>query len=553
MRVNTHARSARALASGERGFTMIFAVMVLFVATLLVAGAFAAVNGDLRLTHTNTAQDKAYYAAQAGLQVYLYNLNSNSSFWEECLHPEKVAVPGTTDETYSFETLPATNAPGKKCEKGKAATIIESANSASGTFRVKATGEAKNGAGANEKRTIIATFYHPGFLNYVFLSNYEVEDPATTGATQINCEKYYGEGRSEYECPAIPFVPGDKLNGPFHTNDAVALCAYFGNTTFGRKGGNDAIEMKGGHYKWGGFYGCSNSTTIYGEYLTGEKVAELKPPSTNYELLEAAGQIFRGRTVIELEGSQMKVVNAEYPEGHTFAFPTGGVVYVENEKPGTCPSYTPFNGNETYENDAACGDVFIKGHYSKSLTVGAQSDVVIAGNLTEDSTKEKSVQPTGTATLGLVAEEYVRVFHPVRCNSHWGCSDTKNHGSVNGSCSYSDQGKGEGPPEEWGWSAFGNKSGWGTLNSPVIDAAILSTKHSWIVDHFLCGNNLGTLHVWGAIAQFWRGRVCCADTLEPGSGYLKDYEYDERLKTNQPPSFLSPTSTGGWKIERETE
>jgi Flp pilus assembly pilin Flp len=550
MRVTTP-RTASRLRRDERGFTMIFAVMVLFVATLLVAGAFTAVNGDVKLTRTTTAQDQAYYAAQAGLQAYLYRLNSNASYWEECKTVSKVAVPGATDETYSYETLPSTAAAakGKSCEAGKAATIIESSNSATGTFRVKATGEAKNGTSPKEKRSIVATFTHPGFLNYVFLSVYEVEDPSTTGATQVNCEKFYTEGRSSYECPAIPFVPGDKLNGPFHTDDSVALC---GSTTFGRKGYNDPIEVKGSFYAWPQGFFCSNSPKIYGEKITGEKVSRLEPPSTDYELLESSGATFVGRTVIELEGGQMKVVNAEYPKGLTEAYPSSGVVYVENKEGSTCPKYTPFNGNETYEDDAACGDVYIKGTYSKSLTVGAQNDVIIVGNLTEASTGEASVQPTGTATLGLIAEEFVRVFHPVRCSSRWGCSDTKSHGSVNGSCSYQDQGAGEGPPEEWGLSYFKKGSGWGTLNNPVVDAAILSTKHSWIVDHFLCGNSLGTLHIWGAIAQFWRGRVCCADTLEPGSGYLKDYEYDERLKTNQPPSFLSPTSTGGWKIERET-
>ena len=533
----------------DRGFTMIFAIMVLFITSLFVAGAFVAVEGDVQQTATNTAADKAYYAAEAGVQVFLYNLNTNSSYWEKCAHPEKVAVPGASEETYSYETLPSTAAKkkGEGCVAEHSATIIESGNSATGTFRVKITGEASNGTAVKPKRTIVATFDHPGFLNYVFLSVYEVEDPSTTGATQVNCEKFY-PSRSNTECPAIPFVPGDKINGPFHTDDSVALC---GNTSFGRTGHNDKIEVKGEFYKWPELFTCTNNPTEHGEYIHGEKVEELKPPSTDYELLESAGLTFEGRTVIELEGNMMKVVNSEFPKGEKIPFPESGVIYVQNAEKGTCPKYTPFNGNETYEGDAACGDVYVKGTYSKSLTIGAQNDVIIVGSVTEESTKGANVQPTGTATLGLIAEEFVRVFHPVKCT--FTCTDTKTHGSVNGSCNYSDGAEKEGPPEKWGYEAYGAKSGWGSTTSPIIDAAILSTKHSFIVDHFLCGNNLGTLHVWGAIAQFWRGRVCCATTLEPGTGYLKEYNYDERLKTDQPPSFLSPTSTGGWKIERETE
>lgn len=545
----------RRLAQAEHGFTMIFAVMVLFIATLLVAGAFAAVEGDVKLTHTTTAQDKAYAAAQAALQVYLYNLNSNSSYWEKCEHPENIALPGTSDARYSYETLPSAYAEKKaatekavaKCEASKSVSIIESSNSATGTFRVKATGEAKNGTSSYEKRTIVATFYHPGFLNYVFLSVYEVEDPSTTGANQEKCEKFY-PSRNTSECPGIPFVPSDELNGPFHTDDSVELC---GATTFGREGSKDAIEVKGEFYKDPELFGCSSAPKINGEEITGSQVSELRPPSTNFELLEASPTKFSGRTVIELEGSQMKVVNSEYPAGTKIAFPTSGVVYVENAKVGTCPKYTPFAGNETYENDGPCGDVYIKGTYNKSLTIGAQNDVIIAGNLTEETVAGASAQPKGAATLGLIANEFVRVFHPVKCS--FSCKDERNAGATTGTCNYTDQAAKEGPPGTWGLSAYPANSGWGALKNPVIDAAILSTKHSWIVDHFLCGSNLGILHVWGAIAQFWRGRVCCATTLEPGTGYLKEYNYDERLKTQQPPSFLSPTSTGGWKIERETE
>ena len=169
----------RRLARDEQGYTMIFVVMVLFVSSLLVAGAFAAANGDIHLNRTNTAQDKAYFAAQAGIQVYLYQLNTAPNYWTTCPHtPEKekvkegVAVPGTTDETYSYETLPATGH--ATCESGKQGTIVESAGSASGTFRIKATGKS-----GGKSRSIVANFSHPGFLNYVFLSNYEIEDPVT--------------------------------------------------------------------------------------------------------------------------------------------------------------------------------------------------------------------------------------------------------------------------------------------------------------------------------------------------------------------------------------
>ena len=91
-------------------------------------------------------------------------------------------------------------------------------------------------------------------------------------------------------------------------------------------------------------------------------------------------------------------------------------------------------------------------------------------------------------------------------------------------------------------------TGSGSPTNMIVDAAILSTKHSWIVDNYLCGTGLGTLTVWGSIAEFWRGPV----GRSPDGYGTKNYNYDERLQTNQPPSFLSPTTTGAWKVERET-
>ncbi|HYM45535.1 MAG TPA: hypothetical protein VES65_05165, partial [Solirubrobacteraceae bacterium] len=98
-------------------------------------------------------------------------------------------------------------------------------------------------------------------------------------------------------------------------------------------------------------------------------------------------------------------------------------------------------------------------------------------------------------------------------------------------------------------SAAEDPNKWGYLEGPVIDAAILSTHHSFIVDNFKCGKQLGELNVWGSIAQFWRGPVGTGGGA--GTGYIKNYNYDNRLATEQPPNFLTP-STNSWKSMRVT-
>ena len=82
-----------------------------------------------------------------------------------------------------------------------------------------------------------------------------------------------------------------------------------------------------------------------------------------------------------------------------------------------------------------------------------------------------------------------------------------------------------------------------------IDAAILAINHSFIVDNYDCGDSLGTLTVHGAIAQKYRGAVGTSGA--GGTGYLKDYNYDDRLHYIQPPSFIEPVQSD-WVIGRET-
>ena len=89
----------------------------------------------------------------------------------------------------------------------------------------------------------------------------------------------------------------------------------------------------------------------------------------------------------------------------------------------------------------------------------------------------------------------------------------------------------------------------GTGSSPniQIDAALLAIDHSFIVDHYDCGSSLGTLTVNGAIAQKFRGAVGTTG----GTGYIKDYNYDDRLRYQEPPHFFDPVQSA-WHVQRET-
>jgi Tfp pilus assembly protein PilX len=799
-------KPARRIAAGEDGFTMIFALVALLISGLLVASAFTAASGDISLSRNFTLQTKAYYAAQAGVQRYQHELSSNPNYWVECkslgTENEPVVVPATADEGYYFKTLPSAGR--SACESGKQLTTLETAGPAKGTFRILVTGvagPASGSTGSRIKRSIVATFAHPGFTKYVYESNYEVEDPSNFEPEPTVCEHYHQylvTNKLTNTCPPIQFAPTDKVNGPMHTNDAAAVCSNSSSApTFGRNT-EDPIEMNGGHYAASG---CNNSPNIVGKYT--ESAGSLLPPETDAELLETAGLKFSGRTELTLATGSPNtitatVINPTTQKKETLppkTFPTNGVIYVENSSSGCgIAKYTPF-GSDT-EHDTGCGNVYVHGEYTESLTIASADDVIVNGNLT--TTSEEGGAPTGGATLGLIAQNFVRVYHPVKkgytttntpatiskeppingkcvtmkelsARSHnttelseitttglsagyevegtvagqieakttiskveassriilnkatnatakeisgkllrseiseinttglakgdevegtvanrivtgtvitevnaaekkvklsnstkvpvseatgtikkekaeitgittsgltegeevegsgiesgtiitginasaktvtlskkatknetnikikfWGeTTKVKFYGEtikvkvfipiagyeynaklnnchkvesgfdefIEAENLYIDNCESESTYTSNAYCEYENSSKGcaakaenlpGSLEEPVIDAAILSTKHSWIVDNYKCGVPLGKLTVWGSIAQFWRGPV--GTQGNPGSGYIKNYNYDERLAAQQPPSFLSPSSTS-WKLSRET-
>jgi hypothetical protein len=538
-----HITRLRTSARENDGFAMIFALVILLICTLLVAAAIRSSTEDVTLTRTYSNQQRAYDAALAGIDAYKYQLNTNTSFWESCPSTKKqeIAVPrstkevaeGALEETYEYETLPATGHSVSECETSKKlASIIDSAGSASGTFRIEATGIVKGSKCSREvncERKIVATFDHPSFLDYAFVSNYELVDPKTVKKTAKECEHYYIERQKEGStCVAFPWINGDAIEGPFHTNDASEIS---GQPTFGREGHKDPIEMVQGHY--------GEEPKINGVYIKGGE--PLYPPTTGAELITEAETKYKGRTVIVLKEGTMEVKNGGVTKP-SVAYPANGVIAVENGTAGCTVEYEPFFPN--YETDTECGDVYVSGKYTKSLTIIAQNDVIINGNITTTG-GEGGLEPTGASVLGLIADKYVRLYHPVGggCESGvgGGCQTTE---SPAGSAEYTCNQENATATTDTATKELG-----GALSNPVIDAAILSTENSWGVDNFACGKSLGTIKIWGSIAEDWRGRVtCCAS----GGDYLKSYKWDTRLENDQPPDFLAPGIKSSWKIERET-
>jgi hypothetical protein len=555
-------------ARSESGFTMIMTVIGITLVALVAAVAVTAVNGDTHQTGRSLDRQQAYEAALAGIHEYAFHLHINSGYWAECMNAVKAGepsalnemgstakrrpVPGSTGSTYALELIPATGH--MKCDpttlEAATASMLESQGAARGTFRIRATGY-----DGGIEVPVMATFKPQSFLDYVYFTQRETSDPVTYGIQELikaasrQCSKTMYEGRyttqlqnekgqslnkkgevttsssSYVYCDTISFVGGDNIKGPMHTNDAFVICE---KPTLGRTS-QDPVEVS--YPKAPGWFStsevphsgssCSGSKTNFKGTFTVNTPA-LIPPESNSALSSVAESSFRfsGEIKICLEGATLKVGKGKSCTAsplYSGAFPGNGVIY---DSSVSCSSeYTPFNVVYEAALVGTCGNVNVEGKYSKPLTIAAANDVVVNNNL--EKTSEEGM-------LGLIANNFIRVYHPVEVTRKEECTGT-------GSSKKCEE------VVECGANTTGS------VTNLKIEAALLALQHSFIVDNYKCGAQLGTLTVKGAIAQKYRGAVGTTGN----SGYIKSYEYDERLKTTEPPSFIEPIKSD-WVIGRET-
>jgi hypothetical protein len=522
-------RVLRRRLAAQDGFTMVVALGVLAVTSLLIAAVYVAVDGGVQLTQRDLNGQRAYYAARAGENAFLYQLNQNPNFWSTCSNdyqPTATAVPGsTTGGMYSFVPVYNPGYTNANCSANAIAALIDTNT---GSLRMEFTGYSgpPNASGTpSVKRTIVTSFRKPSPLDYLWYTDHEMEDPQLNS----NCtgEKYYWQyspsppSTIANNCE-INWITGDTMSGPVYTNDQYLIYSN-ASPTFGRSGSSDQVESSAPTTSVCVQSSCQRATFNGQGAVAGAPSVPLPQSVSSTQLLAdantSAGQVFTGTTTINLTGSGAATIT-NCPGTTTGTSCTSGwvnksetlpsIIYVQS---GTsCPSAyaaSTYSTNSQGYYYGACGDVYIHGTYSQPLTIVSDHDIVIMANTNGLSnpgittTTDGSGNPIGSATLGLVAGDFVRVMH-----------------------------------------ASGV-----TPSTVTIDAAILTLAHSFMVDNYGNGS-AGTapkLTVHGAIAQRYRGIVGTV----AGAGYVKDYHYDDRLKVLLPP-FLFSLSTAGWQVSRET-
>jgi hypothetical protein len=343
-----------------------------------------------------------------------------------------------------------------------------------------------------------------------------------------NRHYYDSPGRSSW-CTEIQFGSNDVIRGPLHSNDAIRIqggAEFQGavTTTWTGANGRRYIPTGGGSPVF-----ARAGDPAYAEEIT-------MPPSNSSLRSDAAtgGCLFTGPTKVVANANGTMTVTSPLTRStrcwsgamgttpRTMSLPANGVLHVQSVPTSssdpnywgttTCPGGTGRHvlgqpiSNDVTNYRCRDGDLFIEGTLDGQMTAAADNDIVITWDLVyEDGL-------TGDDLLGLVANNSVFIYHPV--------DDDEDNLSI--------------PGRSWPRTRF---------TDAKVDAAILTLNHSFTVQHYRDGSQLGTLTVRGSIAQLYRGPVALGGV----SGYEKDYIYDQRLAYMAPPRFIDPVKSF-WRI-----
>ncbi|WP_285622302.1 hypothetical protein [Kineosporia sp. NBRC 101677] len=523
-------RGARAERVRDQGFALVAVIVTIAVLSLFLLTALAYTLNGMAPARRGQDAKTAEQAAQAGVDEYIARLNADDNYWKRgSVDPDNAAF------TSTGQPIQGTGGAASTAARYTYSVLSTSEETtAKGIIRIRVTGSSGRFASAGTvTRTVTAELKRAGVLNYVYLTDYEVVDPDLTGQSS-NCGRYYyatsdSLARPRSGCSEIQWGGNDTVNGPLHSNDALQI-----------NGQVNFTETKT-ETSWPATQGAAKGTKTW----WGTQAAPLSPnpprwaatvslPASNNELLKSVqpdvdgdgdvgpGCYYKGATRVVLQGTTMKVLSPSttdsdipsrcydvtrpgveqtvtvppviYVDSSTASCTIGTVGYPAANERYTVGSTTAAAWNSSTNYACTRGTVFVSGTAATQVTVAASDDVVVVGDLQPDANG-------GTNVIGLIAGNCVWVYHPLRANTSNNLYTT----------------------------------------SPVntIQAAILALRHSFVVQNWASGSPLGTLNVYGAIAQKFRGPVGTGSGANIATGFVKNYVYDTRLKYTQPPYFLN--------------
>ena len=556
--------------SDDSGYVLAVVIGLGLVMLLMIATTLTMTTSGEQKSDTDTDWNGALAAAYAGVEDYKSRIENDSSYARfgnpsdpYTATSTNITLPTGSSANPAFNITSTTPWATVAGSGGSASFRYEIDNSkygSTGVIRLRSTGKV-----GNQTRSVIADLKQNGFNDYVYYTNFEVQDPTISGES-TSCGNYYWIRPSS--CQVIQFASGDVLRGKVHSNDRLLVCG----SDF--KGAVTTASQTNPLYAIAG--SCSDATWEAGKPV---KTQSIDMPPTNQTMpLEThndipaqvphPGCMYTGPTSIKLNSNGTVTVISPWTKytnisstpggstnpagcgtpgtsagqlgstgGATFATPTDNLMFVQGvQNTSTDPNYWASSAKPTNftcttgttGSPARSKEGFVFGSFAYpttnedpplTSTVSAPAygcrhgDAYVSGTLSGHLTiaSDNYIYIVGDLLynnnqqdlLGLVAQNAVWVWNPMK--------------SINSS----------GPS---GTALLGQNR--------TIYAALLSVSHTFQVQNYQIGGARGTLKVVGSIAQNFRGTVG-----QGSNGFLKDYGYDTRLTYSSPPKFLMPTST----------
>ena len=383
----------------------------MLLTSMFIAAAFAAANGDLPVSGDSKDRKSTYAAAEAGLNFYLNHLQQDNDYWTQC---DQVPAPNATEvnpvnqqcDGAGGRHAPLAHDPGldarstrsrsctppayTKCETDpkKQASVIDLAT---GTFKIRVTGRPSptSKQRRSDRRDVPAQrLPELHLLHRLRERSTRRRSPHSSDrdAAQTNCADKYRAARAGKGCKEIQFVTGDEIKGPLHTNDdSLLVCGHAGVRA--RRASVDADRglRAGARLRQ---ERQLRAATPDDQHAVGQvhhrraadgdadeqRPARRRRRRRRHRVLRQDRRPARrpaadGRHQLQRDGAGTTATNVPWP--------SNGVLYVKNN--GACTGEYPTAAK--YTEPATCGNVYVSGTYSQSLTIAAANDVIVRPTL----------------------------------------------------------------------------------------------------------------------------------------------------------------------------
>jgi hypothetical protein len=554
----------------DDGIALIMVMGIAMVLLLVMATAMSFSVSSVVKATTDQNWNGAMSAAYAGVAEYESKLANNNAYVQYGNPAAAFSTGSTVALPTGMQVNPAfgigtTGTWASVAGSGGTASfryeVDNSKYSSSGVLRIRSTGRV-----GNETRSIVANLRQQGFIDFLYFTDYEIQDPNQSGASVTNCVKYGWAGRpapgsgsysGSAPCSDIGFGNGDIINGPMHSNDRIRICAatFTGIVTTGNNPASGLRYLK----EDSNGNGCTGQSLAYGVAYS----PVVAMPSTNSQMKKETrtdlatdvplpGCLYTGATQIVFNSNGTMTVRSPWtkftnvtgdpasagvniptkcgpvstatgglgsPGGATIPVLNNNLVFVQNVPGVGDPNYWPTTGSGSYPT---------LGYTSTSCTSSNGIGYPMSGEVVSSVSTSYGCRNGDAFVQG--------ALHGAMTIA------TENYLYVTGDITYTDSSSDilglVGQNAVWVWNPV-NSSNVDLLgNNRQINAAILSVAHTFQVQNYDRGGSQGTLTVNGAISQKFRGIVRSGT-----NGYTKAYSYDQRFKYIAPPKFLSPVAT----------